>query len=165
MWCSNTLIQYVFTCLRCYHITFYIKYFLSYSSLSRLLITRQMSPYLSSESCSVPCMFSGLASLGYMLIVVWPHGLSCFMATSSFFLPFLSPCSYSWYPPPLPPKFYLSISPAQSQALAIYYSVRDFGGTFIVMHWSIQYPRPDCNLVLRYRTQHLDIKCLRATPI
>ena len=45
----------------------------------------------------------------------------------------------------------LPLSPAQSQALAFYYPIRDHQGAVFTAHWSVQCPRPDCNRIFGHR--------------
>lgn len=110
-----------------------------------------------------PCV-TLILSLIWLLFHVCPQSHMIMVHLTSWqpsSLPLLSSSPHGHYlrplldPPQVPPS-----SPAQSQAPA-FHDIRDYWGAFFIAHWSIQCP--DCNLVLGYRTQHLNTQHTRPT--
>lgn len=113
-----------------------------------------MPHYLPSEPGSAPCVSSVRASLGHMLTVhpaPWALLLPSPLSLSSLSLLEI---------PSLDLKSSLSISPAQSRALAFYSPISDYWGAL----FTARCPCSDCNLILGCRTQHLNTQWARPTP-
>jgi hypothetical protein len=116
-----------------------------------------MPCYLSTESCSVPCVSLGWASLGHVSMVY----LISWQSPSSLLL-CLSSCGPYLISPTLIKVTHSSL-PYPVTGSNLVSPIEDYWGAVLNAHWSMKWLCLGCNLILGCRTQNLNSQCRRPT--